>query len=365
MARSWARPEWPEPDLGFSVTYGRFVTNIHSYYRATIPGLKLREHGFCETYLPDEVEDSSRFQLADVIVLNRPNMKEELESIDFLRSQGKTVIVDTDDYAHLCYTLTKELAKVWDDEHLENFEACVRLADMVTVSVPPLADRMEELGARRVAVLDNALDPRSGRWDVEWPEDDGKIRIGWSAGWTHGADADVIAGAVKRVLAKYPQAVFKTMGYMPMWIAELEPDQIEVAATGGVLSYPKLLVGTDIGLGALAPIEFNEYRSSVKWQEYTCAGSVFVGSNLGPYKRDIRHGVDGLLCDTEDDWVDALSELIEDPERRSQMWREAARACMKKSIDWRIGNFYLAYRTAVGDRLRPLVKMRPSGLYLP
>jgi len=257
---------------------------------------------------------------------------------------------NTDDYPELSHQLDPSLASIWDDAHIQAFEDCVREADLITVSNNLLADRMEELGARRTAILDNALDPRSGRWDVEWPKYDGKVRIGWAAGFTHSPDQSILENPVKEVLRRFPKAVFKTMGYMPKWVVDLDPEQFEVAFTGDELTYPQELAGIDIGVGPLMDNEYNVYRSSIKAWELTAAGACFVASNYGPYERDLKHGKTAMLCSTEAEWTDALSALVEDEYLRESLWHKARAELINRSIDHRVLDWYWAYRQAFLDR---------------
>lgn len=345
IARKRPRPVYPPPDRAFTVTYERFERGLHEYYRAVVPGAKLKEYGLCDALLEGDVID--RFNDANVVVMSRPSQDWELDAIKKLQDAGRIVIVDTDDYPYLLWTLGEALKKQWTNERLDGFQKGVQMADFCTVSCKPMAERFKELGAKRVRILDNAMDVRSERWNVDWPEDDGKIRIGWVAGFTHMRDAQVLEQPVKRLLKKYPQLIFKSVGYMPTWLVDLESDRFEILPTAGLTDFASIVVGTDISLGPLLDTDFNEYRSSVKGWESICGGSVFVASNYGPYKRDLIEGKSAMLCDTEDDWVDAISELIEDPDKREKLWLSSVEELIKHSIDYRVMDYYWAYKKAI------------------
>lgn len=348
MARSEKLPKYPKPDIPFTVTYARFQSGLHEYYRSVIPGTKLKEYGFCHAILQDEADLGERASECNIFIISRPNSQTELDSIRNLQEAGRTVILDSDDYVELAYTLSPALASVWSEERVNDYEDCIRQVDLCTVSVPALAERFVELGAKKVVILDNCLDPRSKRWDLKWPKEDGRLRIGWIAGFTHSGDAEILEEPIKRVLKKYPHVMFRSAGYMPPWVVDIDPNQLEVKrTTGDVLNLSKLLVGMDIGLGPLAPTEFNRYRSLVKCWETVAAGGVFVCSNYGTYSDLLEHKKEAYLCTTSDEWVDALSELIEDKNTREKLWWSSYKELWKKSIDYMVPAFYWTYREAL------------------
>ena len=70
---------------------------------------------------------------------------------------------------------------------------------------------------------------------------------------------------------------------------------------------------------ALAPLElgndFCRAKSEVKFVEAGALGVPTVASRIDPYQDAITEGRDGLLVAREDEWVAALSSLIEEAER--------------------------------------------------
>ncbi len=351
LAKGYALPTFPPPDMPFTVTFVRFDQgNMFAYYRQHLPGMYLRSYGLCGVILDSEMGDD-RINKAEIIVVARPYEDAAPKAISNLMEAGRVVVIDTDDYPHVMHTLDANLAAHWTPQALTNFEECVRLADLVTVSVPLLAERMKELGARRVSVIDNMLDTTSRRWDVEKPPDDGKVRILWTAGFTHIKDAEVLRVPVQRVLEKYPHAIFRSVGYLPNWADQINPGQLEILRGEEVAEYPKSIAGCEISLGPLEENKMNLYRSSVKGWEATCGGSVFVASNYGAYADEFRHRKTGMLCSTDDEWTAAISELIENEAMRDKIWNDASRELLtNRSVERKVIQYYWAYRKAVIQR---------------
>ena len=73
----------------------------------------------------------------------------------------------------------------------------------------------------------------------------------------------------------------------------------------------------DIGIMPLVNTEFNKCKSELKYIEFSALGIPVVASDIDVYKEAIEEGVTGFLANTEDEWVDKLSLLIEDPTLRN------------------------------------------------
>lgn len=85
----------------------------------------------------------------------------------------------------------------------------------------------------------------------------------------------------------------------------------------------------------LAPIVEDEYamgKDSVKLRQYMALGLAIVGSDFGVNHEIIKHGVNGLLAKTQDDWISNIILLIDQPELRSRLGTEA-RANVVKQFD--------------------------------
>ena len=53
---------------------------------------------------------------------------------------------------------------------------------------------------------------------------------------------------------------------------------------------------------------------------------------MGAFQRMIVSGETGILCDTEDEWVEQLSRLVEDKKERERIAENAYRYCTKKCV---------------------------------
>lgn len=162
-------------------------------------------------------------------------------------------------------------------------------ADLITSPVQKLLDFYKQFGSRDVktGIVHNALN-----FDL-YPEGEfipkdkkkGEIRIGWQGGISHLGDWDEIKEPLARVLADYPEVTLHIMGsYYRNQFKDFE-DRITRYPWYPFKAYTYRLktLGLD---GAIIPLEnkpFNEYKSEVKFTEFTALGVPSVVKDMLPY----------------------------------------------------------------------------------
>lgn len=162
-------------------------------------------------------------------------------------------------------------------------------ADLITSPVQKLLDFYQQFGSRDVktGIVHNALN-----FDL-YPEGEfipkdkkkGEIRIGWQGGISHLGDWEEIKEPLARVLADYPEVTLHIMGsYYRNQFKDFE-DRITRYPWYPFRGYTFRMktIGLD---GAIIPLEskpFNEYKSEVKFTEFTALGVPSVVKNMLPY----------------------------------------------------------------------------------
>ena len=161
--------------------------------------------------------------------------------------------------------------------------------DLITSPVQKLLDLYQQFGSRDVktGIVHNALN-----FDL-YPEGEfipkdkkkGEIRIGWQGGISHLGDWEEIKEPLAKVLADYPEVTLHIMGsYYRNQFKDFE-DRITRYPWYPFKAYTYRLktLGLD---GAIIPLEdkpFNEYKSEVKFTEFTALGVPSVVKNMLPY----------------------------------------------------------------------------------
>jgi len=88
-------------------------------------------------------------------------------------------------------------------------------------------------------------------------------------------------------------------------------------------SESSMLAGATAGLSPLEDTPYNRAKGIYKVKTYMAAGIPVVGSNIGYQKELVVHGKSGFLCNSDNDWVENLSLLLNNPSLAKKMGSEA------------------------------------------
>jgi glycosyltransferase involved in cell wall biosynthesis len=134
--------------------------------------------------------------------------------------------------------------------------------------------------------------------------------------------------AIEKVLRRYPNVEFELFGTIP------KPESLNafgqrVRQIPPVADYARYLetlaeLEWDIGICPLAPTPFNAVKANTKWVEYTEVGTAVIASKGTIYDDCCRDDC-GLLAHGEEEWVQALENLIQDGARKAALVRNAQR----------------------------------------
>lgn len=83
------------------------------------------------------------------------------------------------------------------------------------------------------------------------------------------------------------------------------------------------LLEFDIGIMPLPNAPWELGKCGFKIIQYMALGIPPVASGVGVNPEIIRHGIDGFICNTGDEWLQALRTLLHDHQLRSEMGRNA------------------------------------------
>jgi glycosyltransferase involved in cell wall biosynthesis len=206
-------------------------------------------------------------------------------------------------------------------------------ADLVTVSTEPIADFLRPFNPN-IHVLQNYL--ADSIWNIKQPHQTEssktEVVIGYIGSHTHLPDLNKITQALISILNQYGSRItLKFFGGKPP--EELSTySHIEWYPTiGSYREFSASLINEniDILIAPLTPSLFNQCKSPLKFFEYSAMGCPAIYSRGLPYNNVIRHGENGFLADSIDDWIHYLRALIESPALRFQI-AEKAQDTIKK-----------------------------------
>lgn len=189
--------------------------------------------------------------------------------------------------------------------------------------------------AERIRVTPNAVD--AARFDPDQADVgavrarlglEGKVVVGFAGSFAKWHGVELLLRAAAAVALEFPDLRLLLVGDGAGRVAaaaravELGLGD-RVVFTGKVphAEVPAYMAAMDLGVMPAS----NVYGSPMKVFEYMAMGRPAVAPRLRPLEEAIRHGEDGLLFqpESEEALADALRQLLQDPQRRTEMGEQA------------------------------------------
>jgi glycosyltransferase involved in cell wall biosynthesis len=117
--------------------------------------------------------------------------------------------------------------------------------------------------------------------------------------------------------AKTP-AVMRLVGANPLPFRSLQPEYIAWSEANEV----EQIAGFDVGVMPLDDAPWERGKCGYKLIQYMACGLPVIASPVGVNRELVRHGENGYLAETEDEWRQALFALGSNPELRARMGRK-------------------------------------------
>jgi len=274
----------------------------------------------------------------DIVVIQRdfPRFFDDYERIITLaRKEKKPVVLDLDD---LLLELPEEHPDrqgiYYTDALLPMLQALIEV-DMVTVTTVPLKEYVYKYN-QNVRIIPNFLN--DALWTLRIPtisfDQDRSITIGYMGGNSHAPDLRMIVPIVLELIERFPSKLqFHFWGIAPP--AEIASLPQVTHSQLQVYDYPEFAAtfqkqSADIFIAPLVENPFNSCKSAIKFLEYSALGVPGVYGDFQPYSSVITNGYDGYLASTTNEWLEYLSELIENPERRIEIASNAQETIRSK-----------------------------------
>ncbi|OJX41180.1 MAG: hypothetical protein BGO78_00050 [Chloroflexi bacterium 44-23] len=214
-------------------------------------------------------------------------------------------------------------------------------ADAITVSTQCLADYLSPYNSN-IHVIPNFLNDEIWKIDTQLNQnktDSDNVVIGYMGGHSHQPDLAMVLPVLLRVTENYHGNLrFKFIGIQAppelesisetLWI---NPESYIYANFADFFKSQKL----DIAIAPICENLFNTCKSGIKYLEYSAIGVPAIYSAIPPYKQMIQNGFNGILANSEDEWLNALIALIEKPDLRKRLVENAQKDIRDK---WLLSN---------------------------
>lgn len=208
--------------------------------------------------------------------------------------------------------------------------------DEGVASTSGLAKAMQEAGLQTVHIIENALDKETlataEKIGKRTKLSDGIVRIIYGSGTkTHNIDFMESAPALAETLKKHPNVRFRYIGFLEL------PDYFDAVKAQiehiPFCSYPEYLAHLaecDISIAPLENFIFNDAKSNIKYLEASITHLASVCSPRAAFADVIEHGQTGMLADSNEQWLTAFENLIQDAELRRNIAEAANKNVMTR-----------------------------------
>ncbi|MEM2446391.1 MAG: glycosyltransferase, partial [Candidatus Bathyarchaeia archaeon] len=195
-------------------------------------------------------------------------------------------------------------------------------ADALIVSTPAMYDLLKYY-KREIFVIPNYLDDTLWSFRPPSPTCSSPVTIGYMGTDSHKPDLEYVVPVLSSLLKRYSERLrLRFWGVQPpselLQFPQVEWFPVNYHSYEEFVSFFQSQ-SADIFIAPLVDNIFNRCKSPIKFFEYTALGAPGVFSRIDPYEGVIRHGRDGFLAYSLNEWEDFLIKLIEDANLRFRM----------------------------------------------
>ena len=317
--------------------------------------------------IPEQMEDILDYDL--VVLVRRHLTPETTRLLAFADQFSIPVICDLDDYLFddeviPCSDYLRAMPLDEARSLISDFRELVLRTGYYTGATVFLMEQAASLG-KSSYVIPNGLNlaqlelSRLAVQELRDSPDRAELRIGYFSGTlTHQSDFRMIASVLVRLLGEFPNVTLTVAGDLDL--AQFPEfavfaDRVEKRPFVDWQLLPSEIARAHINLIPLVINPFTEGKSDLKYYEAALVEVPSVASPTAVYQSCIKHGSNGFLARTEDEWYAALRTLIVDPELRRQMGKNAYRHVLEHYVPRVIGGQAMAvYRSVLLDHRRHL-----------
>ena len=359
MARRVWRSRKPRPaDPPFLFISGNPAARSH-LYRVRNPIDGLRRLGAPACWMSAKMLgrcDVKRIN-ARCVILHRCAEDEAIDAlIHWCRRRGMPIGYDIDDFVfdaeimreggiHFIARLPGSEQDAWF-ESAQGHRRLMAAADFCLTPTKTLAEQARRTNPR-VRVIENGFGPQVLALSEFWRSRglrNGGPRVGYASGTaTHEADFATIARPLAQALRQQPNLGFTLVGSLDLAPYEdlLPASRLERRPLVEHVNLAHELARFDINLIPLQASPFCDAKSPLKYFEAALVGAPSVAVANPTYQELIRHGENGLLAHSEEEWAANIAMLASDGELRVRQSALARKECITRFHADRLAEKYL------------------------
>jgi len=257
----------------------------------------------------------------DVVVFQIDHSPRTIQLVRQLQAMGKKCVFEIDDAFDAMEDWHAFSDQYKRDEEKKLVIEMMTTCDAVVVSTNWLRLRYGVYNPK-ITVIPNMI-PVDDWFQAIRPDSQesyNEFRVLWAGSPSHWGDLEIVGKALSKFAQTHATVKLVFFGREPVGL-DVPKSQVEVHEFVDFSVYPQKLaeLSADVAIAPLADVPFNRAKSNVKILEYWATGYPVVASSVGPYLDTITSGKDGILCETEEEWVTSLEALYTRPSLRREL----------------------------------------------
>lgn len=193
----------------------------------------------------------------------------------------------------------------------------MRTAAAVVAGSPALSTYAMAAGARRVELVPSVVD--ADRYPRH-THSEGSAVVGWIGSPATEHYLELVATPLARARRELGVRVV-LIGASPACLPDVTDERLPWSAQTEASDVARL----DIGLMPLRDGAWEAGKCGYKLVQYMATGAAVIASPVGVNRELVRHGENGLLASTEEEWLAAIRRLAERPGERAAMGESGRR----------------------------------------
>lgn len=290
-----------------------------------------------------DILDDGLVEKADMVVTGQFLTGDNHITVRALKKLGNKVILDADD---LYWEGHVNHAK----KDIENYKEIAKIVDGITVVSPYLGKMYEKIGVKPEKIHHIPNFALVSDWERWWEkkreirEANKELTLGFMGMVNHLPDLLLFLPVLKEVKKRFPSLNIEVMGlpndlkaFILYNTGKMKDDYLDDCSECykqlmdmGVKKIPiakkyeefipkMCSLGWDIGIATLKNSRVDKSKSYLKWMDYSMAGVAAVYRGISPFTDVVNHGVNGFLANSENEWIESLTTLIENPNIRQRL----------------------------------------------
>lgn len=268
--------------------------------------------------------DLKRAKNYDVIFIYREALFTRSIYFEKQFSRRSTVILDFDDSIWL-QNVSEANKKFGFLKNADKTKNLIKIAHLNTVGNEYLANYTRQFNDS-VKIIPTTIDTNEYQLK-SYSSNTDKVVIGWSGSVTTIQHFNFAIPALKRIKEKYGESVeIKVIGD-----GSYKNEALNIQGLPWIKATElKDLSHFDLGIMPLPDDEWAKGKCGLKALQYMALGIPSIISPVGVNSEIIQDGKNGFLANTEEEWVEKISQLVENPELRRELGVKGRQTVVEK-----------------------------------